>query len=241
MASDPTRQLVFDLALRPSRGREDFYVAPANALALATLDAPASWPSGRMLLIGPEGAGKSHLAAIWAEENDAALIEARILTKDDAPALARQGAVVLEDAEAVAGDPAREAALFHLHNLLQAEGGRLLLTAKMPPRDWGLALPDLLSRMSATASVRIEPPDDALLSAVLVKLFADRQLAVPAALIPWLVTHMDRSLAMARRLVTALDARAMAERRAITRPLAAQVLDSLGRPPQDDLDPGDTP
>lgn len=234
MAPDPTRQLAFDLALRPSRGREDFYVAPANALALATLDHPESWPSGRMLLIGPEGAGKSHLAAIWAEENAAAIAPARSLCDADAPTLARQGAVVLEDAEAVAGDPGREEALFHLHNLMQAEGGRLLITAKAPPRDWGLGLPDLASRMAATASVRIEPPDDALLSAVLVKLFADRQLAVPAALIPWLVTRMDRSLAMARRLVAALDARALAEKRAITRPLAAQVLDSLDAPPQNE-------
>lgn len=252
MASDPTRQLTFDLRLRPSRGRGDFYVAPANALAVATLDHAQGWPGGRMLLIGPEGAGKSHLAAIWAEENGAEVVRARLgaeagqggagaLCEQSAPALARSAAVVVEDAEAVAGDPAQEAALFHLYNLMAAEGGRLLLTAKTPPRDWGLTLPDLISRMSAMASVRIEPPDDALLSAVLVKLFADRQLAVPPALIPWLVTHMDRSLATARRLVAALDARALAERRAITRPLAAQVLDSLSAPPQDDADAAPRP
>lgn len=144
---------------------------------------------------------------------------------------------MIENAERVAGDPAQEAALFHLHNLMAAEGGRLLLTARGAPRDWGLGLPDLLSRLSASALVRIEPPDDALLSAVLVKLFADRQLIVPGALIPWLVSRMDRSLAMARQLVEALDARALSERRAITLPFAARVLDSLTPPPQDTPDP----
>ncbi|MCE5971910.1 chromosomal replication initiator DnaA [Sinirhodobacter sp. WL0062] len=223
-----SRQLTLDLPLRQSQGREDFFVAPANALALATLDAPESWPQGRMLLIGPEGAGKSHLAQIWADTHGAPVIAAEELTDEAAPDLVRAGAVVVEDAERVATSPATQAALFHLHNLMLAERGRLLLTARSAPRDWGLSLPDLLSRMSATANVRIEPPDDALLSAVLVKLFADRQIAVPAALIPWLVTRMDRSLATARQLVAALDARALSENRAITRSLAAEVLDTLG-------------
>ncbi|MFT3689610.1 chromosomal replication initiator DnaA [Paenirhodobacter sp.] len=216
------RQLILDLPVRQARGRDDFFVAPANALALATLDAPESWPQGRMLLIGPEGAGKSHLAAIWAEAQEAPILRARDLTAEMAPALSR--AAVIEDAQQIG--PA-EAALFHLHNLAQAEGGRLLLTANAPPRDWGLTLPDLKSRMEATATVRIAAPDDALLSAVLVKLFADRQTKVPHSLIPWLVTHMDRSLGFARRLVAALDARAVSEGRPLTRTMAAEVLDSL--------------
>ncbi|WP_420344602.1 chromosomal replication initiator DnaA [Paenirhodobacter sp.] len=216
------RQLILDLPVRQARGRDDFFVAPANALALATLDAPESWPSGRMLLIGPEGAGKSHLAAIWAEQHGASIVRARDLTPEMAPVLAH--AAVVEDVQAIGS---AEAALFHLHNLAQAEGGRLLLTANAPPRDWGLHLPDLRSRMEATASVRIAPPDDALLAAVLVKLFADRQTKVPRSLIPWLVTRMDRSLGTARRLVAALDARAVAEGRPLTRAMAVEVLDSF--------------
>ncbi|MEZ5686195.1 MAG: chromosomal replication initiator DnaA [Paracoccaceae bacterium] len=222
-----SRQLAFDLPLKQAQGRDDFFVAPANALALATLDAPAGWPGRRMLLIGPEGAGKSHLAQIWADTHGAPVLAASALAEADIPALAR-GPVVIEDAGAVAGRPACETALFHLHNLAQAEGGTLLLTAAAPPRDWGLALPDLASRMAALASVRIAPPDDALLAAVLVKLFADRQLVVAPGLIDWLVGRMDRSLATARRLVAALDARALAEGRKISRPLAAEVLDTLG-------------
>ncbi|RWR12801.1 P-loop NTPase family protein [Paenirhodobacter populi] len=221
-----TRQMILDLPVRQARGRDDFFVSPANALALATLDAPAGWPAGRMLLTGPEGAGKSHLAAIWAEAQEAPVLAARDLTDADAPRLARVRAAVIEDAQQTAAAGAEEA-LFHLCNLMQAEGGRLLLTALAPPRDWGLRLPDLLSRMEATALVRIAAPDDALLSAVLVKLFNDRQTKVPHSLIPWLVTRMDRSLGTARRLVAALDARAVAEGRPLTRAMAAEVLDSF--------------
>lgn len=221
-----SRQLAFDLPLKQAQGREDFFVAPANALALATLDAPQGWPGRRMLLIGPEGAGKSHLAQIWADAEGALLLAATDLAEADIPTLATR-AVVLEDAEALAGNPEAEEALFHLYNLAQAEGGTLLLTARMPPRDWGIVLPDLASRMQALASVRISPPDDALLTAVLVKLFNDRQLTVAPQLIDWLVTRMDRSLATARRLVAALDARALAEGRKISRQLAGEVLDSL--------------
>ena len=66
-----------------------------------------------------------------------------------------------------------------------------------------------------------------MLSALLVKLFSDRQLRVPLSLIPYLVARMDRSFAAAGALVAALDARALTEGRAITRGLAAQVLDSV--------------
>ena len=228
MPTEPVeRQLILNLPCRSAQGRDDFFVAPANALALATLDAPDAWPQRRMLLIGPEGAGKSHLAQIWADEHDAPVLPAARLTAGAAPALVAARAVVIEDAEAIGPDPAAQAALFHLHNLALAEGAHLLITARKAPRDWGLTLPDLQSRMAATASVRIAPPDEALLAAVLVKLFADRQLDVAPALIPWLVLRIDRSLATARDVVAALDARALAKGGAVTRALAAEVLDSL--------------
>lgn len=221
------RQMALDLPVRHARGREDFFVAPANALALAALDAPAGWPSGRMLLIGPEGAGKTHLAAIWAEDHGAEIIAAAELTNPAAERLAAAGAVVIEDAQHLRGAPEAEEAAFHLINLIAAEGGRLLFTGDAPPRDWGLRLPDLKSRLDATTAVRIAPPDDALLGAVLVKLFSDRQLAVPQTLVSWLVPRMERSLGAARALVAALDARALAERRPVSRTMAAEVLDTL--------------
>ncbi len=232
-----SEQLVFDLGVRAAQGREDFFVSRSNALALATLDAPSAWPSGKLVLIGEPGAGKSHLAAIWAAEHGARIISMADLTSADAPDLARSRAVVVEDADRLTSR-GQEEALFHLHNLVLAEGGRLLLTARTAPRDWGvegwrIGLPDLISRMQAASVVRLEAPDEALLSVVLVKMFSDRQILVPAALIPWLVTRMDRSMEMARALVTALDSRSLAEKRAVTRSMAAQVLDSLGARAQD--------
>lgn len=220
------QQLAFDLPARTALGREDFFVSPANAAALGALDAPGRWPQGRMLLLGPAGAGKTHLTALWAGERGAKVIGARDLRRDAVPGLVAAGTVVVEDAETLAGLPEAEAALFHLHNLAAAEGALLLLTAACQPRDWGLALPDLASRMAAMARAEIAPPDDALMAAVLVKLFADRQITVSPALITWLIARIDRSLAEARRVVAALDAAALAGGGRVSRALAQRVLDT---------------
>ena len=220
------RQLTFDLGFWPGMGRGDFFVSPANALALATLDA-GGWPGGKLIVIGPEGAGKTHLATLWATEQGAAMVQAARLTPEAAPRLAAARAVVVEDAQHLAATPGAETALFHLHNLLAAESGRLVLTATTPPRDWGLALPDLASRVLAAASVRLQPPDDALLSAVMVKLFGDRQITVDPAIIAFLTSRMDRSLATARALVAELDLRAQQKGGPVTRALAIEALDSM--------------
>ena len=219
------QQLIFDLPSDTRLTRADFYVTPANALALAAVDGWRGWPNNKMLLVGPEGAGKSHMAQIWANQASAALVPAVDLATADIPALAAVGAVCIEDAEMLAGNLVAEEALFHLHNAL-AVSGHLLVTAKTPPRDWGLTLPDLSSRMQATALTRLESPDDALLTAVLGKLFADRQIAISANLIPYLVVRMDRSIAAARQLVDALDARALSQHRPITRAMAGEILES---------------
>ncbi len=196
---------------------------------MATLDAPEDWPQGRMLLIGPEGSGKTHLAAIWAAETGASRHIATGLRPEMADLLAVEaGAVVIEDAHRAGGAAGAEQALFHLWNLCAARGCWLLLTAPLPPRDWDLSLPDLRSRMASMPVARIGAPDEALLAAVLVKLFADRQIAVPPGLIDWLVPRMDRDLGLARRLVAALDARTMAERCPLTRTLAGEILEQLG-------------
>lgn len=213
------RQLAFDLPSAEAMTRDHFFVAPSNAVALQTVEHWHDWPGRKLLLVGPEGAGKTHLAHIWATLADALILPADQLTASDIAALSGR-AVVIEDADRIAG---AEAQLFHLHNLVTTTGA-LLLTARTPPRDWGLTLPDLKSRMQATAIAQLDGPDDALLSAVLVKLFADRQVAVPANLIPFLVSRMSRSIGAARALVAALDARALAEARPITRALAAEIL-----------------
>lgn len=220
------RQLAFDLPAPPALRREDFLPAPSNALALRSVDGWRRWPGGKLALVGPPGSGKTHLAHIWAAQAGAVLLPGGALAGADIARLAAGGRVAVEDASDAAGDPGSERALLHLHNLLLAEGGRLLLTDVAAPARWAVGLPDLASRLAATPTAPLEPPDDTLLAAVLVKLFADRQLSVPAALIPWLVSRMERSLAAARDLVARVDARALAEGRPVNRALAAAVLDT---------------
>lgn len=208
-------------------GRADFFASAANATALAAVEGWRDWPQGKLVLTGPPGAGKSHLARIWAAETAAAMIPAADLAGANLPALTARTCVALDDAQRVAGDAEAERALFHLHNMLAATGGHLLLTAPEAPNRWPVALPDLASRLQAVPVARLERPDDALLSAVLVKLFADRQLHVAPAVIAYLATRIDRSLAAAAAVVAAVDRRSMTAHREITRAFAAEVLDSL--------------
>lgn len=218
------KQLAFDLPLTEGRARADFFTSPATAQSLAAMDGWRDWPGGKMLLIGPKGAGKTHLAHIWAEMAGAVMLQGGDLAAADVPGLAAMGALCVEDAEGVAGNPAAQTALFHLHNMV-LPAGRLLITAATPPRDWGLTLADLQSRLQAAPVTQITAPDDALLSAVLVKLFADRQIAVPPNLIAYLVSRIERSISSARSVVAELDAAALTRGRPVTRALAAELLD----------------
>ncbi len=221
-ASAP-EQLPLDLPMRRATGRDAFFVAEANAQALAQIDGWLDWPEGRLALVGPEGAGKSHLAAVWAGETGATVLTAPDLPEPDT---VDPRAVVVENADRVAGDARAERRLFHLHNSVAAEGGRLLVVARTPPARWPVALPDLASRLAATQLARIGPPDDTLRAAVLVKLFEDRQIAAPPALVSWLMPRMERSFAAAERLVAALDARALATGRPVGQKLAREVLEA---------------
>ncbi|MGR3515180.1 MAG: HdaA/DnaA family protein [Paracoccaceae bacterium] len=214
------RQLTFDLPVRESRARGDFFVSDANALALARLDDPTTWPNHKLVLVGPQGAGKTHLARVWADQSGAKVLSPPALAGLDIPGLTT--AVVLDELENLM--PEQEEAVFHLHNHLGANALPLLLVARKPPAQWALTLPDLKSRMVAADTVHIQGPDDALLAAVMVKQFSDRQLAVAPAVIDWLVRNMDRSFAEAQAVVAALDAAALANRQAVTRPLAQHVL-----------------
>lgn len=223
-----TRQIPLDLPTKESFSRSDFVITPANELALDMIENSDRWPAGRMLLIGPRGAGKSHLAQIWATATGARIQPAEAIAGADLESLARGGAVAVENAETVAGHPGAEAAMFHLCNML-GQGGRLLITAILPPRDWGLQLPDLLSRLQSGGLMRLSPPDDALLQKVLIKLFSDRQIIPSAGLIPYILARMPRSIGAARAIITEMDRRAMAEQRPLGPKLAAEVLNSLAQ------------
>lgn len=216
-------QMPMPLALPPRLTRADFVAAPCNAQALAMIG-QGDWPAGKLVLTGPEGSGKTHLLHIWAEAEDALLIEAAALRAAAPATLAEHGAVAIDAASGIAGDSAAETALFHLHNLLATQGGQLLLADRAPVRDWGLTLPDLASRLQAAAHVALGQPDDALLAAVLGKLFADRQVSVPDALVAYLLPRMTRSLAAAQALVMRLDSEAIARKKPISVRLAADVM-----------------
>ncbi len=218
-----TRQLAFDLPHREARGRGDFFVSDSNRDALDAVERWRDWPGGKLLLAGPEGAGKSHLAQVWAEMSGAELIGADALANTDPATLAGRNLAV-EGADTLGGDRTREEALFHLHNIVLADGGHLLLTARTPPVRWGLTLPDLASRMAGTHLVRIDSPDEALLAAVIVKLFADRQVEVSPRVVRYLGLRLERSFAAAQDAVARLDAAALARGRKVSLDLAADVL-----------------
>lgn len=221
------RQLPLPLPVRTALGREDYFVSPANALAVALIEAWQSWPARKFVLLGPEGSGKTHLAHVWAVQSGAVTVSAQDLAQADIPALATHP-VCVEDAHVIAGHRPSEEALFHLHNLVLAEGHAMLLTATRPPARWGLVLPDLQSRLEGTQSASLPEPDDALLAAVLAKLFADRQITPARDVIPYLVHHMPRSYAEARRIAQALDHLALTRKCGITRPMARDVLIAMG-------------
>ncbi|WP_116130913.1 chromosomal replication initiator DnaA [Tropicimonas sp. IMCC34043] len=219
-------QLPLNLPVRTATGRDDFYVSPSNALAVAEIDRWRSWPSGKLALIGPEGAGKSHLTRVWADDAAATILPAAGIEGWQPDPNCPPGNIAVEDVPTIAGNAAAEEALFHLHNFVLAEGGRLLVTGIAPPASWRIALPDLASRLSGTPALRLAEPDDALLQAVLIKLFADRQLVPQPSLIPWLLRRMERSFAAAGRIVAALDAQALGTGRSIGPRLAAEVLET---------------
>lgn len=218
-------QLVLDLPVRPAMGRGDFFVSGSNAAAVAQVEAWEAWPHAKLVLTGPEGAGKTHLAHVWAARSGARLIAAQDVADADIPELAT-GPVAVEDVPGIAGDEAAETALFHLHNLALASGQTLMFTGAPPLAAWPLVLPDLKSRLQGAASAELALPDDTLLAAVLAKLFADRQITPPASVIAFLVPRMDRSFTAARSIVERLDRASLGKRRPVTRALAREVLDN---------------
>lgn len=222
----PPRQLAFDLPADPRYGREDFLVGPANEAAYGLIEAWPDWPDTVLLLTGPPGSGKSHLASIWATLSRAWTVPAARVAAEAIPHLVSNGALVIEDVDRPEGRD--EAALFHLLNLAREKGGHVLLTAARPVEALGLATADLRSRLRLAPGATILPPDEALLRAVIVKLFVDRQLVVDLSVVEALVLRIDRSLALAREVVAELDRDALGRGRRITRPLALAVLARLG-------------
>lgn len=215
------KQLAFDLPLNPRFGAEDFLVSPSNEQAYGMIESWPEWPDTILLLVGPRGSGKSHLASIWATNAHAWTVDAVAITHDKVPHLVSNGALAIEDMDRGERD---EAALFHLLNLAREKKASLLITSETPPDRWSLRTPDLLSRLRLAPSVALDAPDDALLKAVLVKLFVDRQLVVDTSVVDYIALRIERSLAKASEIVALLDREALSRGRRVSRAIAAEIL-----------------
>jgi chromosomal replication initiation ATPase DnaA len=224
MTASP-RQLVFDLAHRQALGAEDFLVSSSNGAAVEMIDRWPQWPHPASLVAGPQGSGKSHLANVWRLRSGGGIVSAADLDDATVAGLADGAAIVVEDLDRGIGD---EKALFHLLNRARESKLSVLLTSRLPPGEQEFIVPDLRSRLRALPVVEVQPPDEVLLKAVLVKLFDDRQLSVEPQVIDYLNVRMERSMAEASRVVAAVDRLALATHRKVTRPLAAEALASLG-------------
>jgi chromosomal replication initiation ATPase DnaA len=213
-------QLTLDLGLRPALDRENFLVAPSNETAVAWIDRWPDWPGAALALYGPPGCGKTHLAQVWRAASGAIAVGPADLARTSPPDLLGQSRTVLLDGlDAVLdSDAERERTVLHLYNMVVERGGHMLLTGQSAPARWPVALADLRSRLAAVQAVELGAPDDALVEAVLVKLFADRQLRVGAEVVR----------------VDAIDRAALESRREITVPLARRVLKDLASGLPDD-------
>jgi len=217
-------QLTLELAPEPGFERENFVVSGSNEQAYAMIERWPDWPDPVLLILGPPGAGKSHLGAIWASIAKAGVQSAAALAAANIEALAAAGPLLLEEADAI-GEA--ETQLFHLINLMRENGMALVITAKAPPDAWGLRTADLLSRLRLAPTVAIGPPDDALMRAVLVKLLIDRQLVIDTSVVGYIALRLERSLDAARTFIDALDREALARQCRISRAIAADVLATL--------------
>lgn len=215
------RQLALALPHAESLTRDNFLEGSANAQALALVDRWPDWPNRVMMLVGPEGSGKSHLASIWASEAGARSVMSHALTPANVPGELATGALVVDDLDPASFD---ERALFHLLNLAREDGASILLTGRVPPSSFDITLHDLRSRLRAVPVIPLTPPDDQLFRALIVKFCADRQMTVDESIVSYLATRIERSFAAARRTVELLDEEALRQRRPVTRALAAEVL-----------------
>lgn len=212
------RQLALDLRHRAAMGREDFLVSASNAEAAAWIDRWPDWPGPALVLVGPPGSGKSHLGQVWRTRSRARVFGAGA-EPEFGDGAAGAGAII-EDADRQTDD----AAVLHFYNAVVENGGHALVTARQPPARWAGRLPDLVSRLAAAPTARIGPPDEALISAVIVKMLADHRLDIAENVLTYLVTRMELSFAAAEGLVSDINRVSLSARRGVTLSVVREAL-----------------
>lgn len=218
-------QIPLDLGHRNALGRDDFLVSPSNQDAVAWIDLWPEWPAPALVLYGPPACGKTHLAAVWGQRAKATSVDLKVLNDSSVREIAAQSEhLVVEDADVLIGNVEGEKGLFHLYNVLKEHRRTMLMTLEQPPVRRAFALPDLASRLRAAPCVAIREPDETLLSAILVKLFNDRQVRVDEAIIHYILMHMERSFEAARKIVDLADKAALKEKRPVSLPLLKEIL-----------------
>ncbi len=218
-------QIPLDLGARHAFGRADFQIGRSNRDAVGWIDRWPDWPAPVLIIQGSAASGKSHLAAVWQEKSNAAIIKPEMLTSHTAEELFELGeALVLDGLDPWLGDRAAETTLFHLYNMLKEEQKTMLITMRMAPTHADFIIADLASRFRAAPAVSIHTPDDMLLASVLIKLFSDRQLSLTNDVISYLLPRMERSFAAAQDVVQRADRKALSEKRGISVPLMRKVL-----------------
>jgi len=218
--SEQNRQLPLALPILERFEREDFLVGEANELAYATLEQWPDWPDPVMLLLGPPGSGKTHLASIWAKRAHAWSVVSTDISHRPSAELLSSTAVLIEDVDRGLPD---EAAFFHLLNIAREKKCFVLLTARTPPGDWGIKTMDLLSRLRLAPRIDLREPDDALMAGLLVKFFVERQMVVDMQVVDFIRSRIDRSVASVRDFVDALNSESLARKKRITRNLAREL------------------
>lgn len=218
---------------RPALGLDDLLVTPANADAVAWLDRWPDWPAPGVVITAQPGAGKTHLANVFLETTGGRQVHpADMAAGDMDTVIGRASALVVDGVDTILDEnPAHEEAALHLYNLAREADVKVLWTANSAPARWGISLKDLSSRLKALPVATINPPDDALLAALLVKQFSDRQINISQEVIHYMVARMNRSFDAAQRLVEQVDQAALSEKRAVTIPLVRRVMETAT--PQD--------